>query len=321
MDDPEGAGFNPEQDKSSSQFSSKELEQFRFLKDQADKGKIGGKGDQPNQNQEFTQHPEPEQWKEIDPEWRDLPLELREEFQEKFGEEVATNDRSEFVRRYKEWLKETGFDEYLPEETREGSLQERLEEIIRRDLPAREAVPREVKKPENFITNIPGGGYNEIFYQALMEQYPELGLYINNGAKGLNGKTLSWAKAVWTVPEKTFLAKTAIDELWGDPILEVISDLANDGGLPGAFPRLRRAEQSGLVPEGSAERLMVMGLSETVNFDESRLTRMTPPEKRAHEDNKRRLARTKSIPMTENEIKDFLKPQFERILGPSTQLK
>ena len=51
------------------EFSESEIEKLSFVKDQADKGKIGGPEDKPNR----------EEWEKPDSAWRDLPAEMKNE--------------------------------------------------------------------------------------------------------------------------------------------------------------------------------------------------------------------------------------------------
>lgn len=61
------------------EFSESEIEKLGFVKDQADKGKIGGQEDKPSENREFVEHHGPSEEEKADPAWKNLPPELQEE--------------------------------------------------------------------------------------------------------------------------------------------------------------------------------------------------------------------------------------------------
>lgn len=77
------------------EFSESEIEKLGFIKEQVDKGEIGGPEDKPSENREFVKHTEPPDVEKADPAWRNLPPELQEEVKMVLGPQIhVSRERS-----------------------------------------------------------------------------------------------------------------------------------------------------------------------------------------------------------------------------------
>lgn len=216
----ESSEFGPE-------FTEEELSKLEFAKDQVEKGKIGGPEDKPREDREFTMHPEPQYWEKIDPAWKNIPTEMRQEIFEKYGGQITKGSLENLLA-------------YLDE----ANVGEDVLDPLREEIWG-----------EGFVMNTLRGSATEQLFTVLKDYYPELGVKINDEATDANSNRVWEMVGIWMDPnQKAKIAPSLEEMLLDDAVFTLFNGEIEEGDV---FEVLgQELEEFGVLPSGATQRII-----------------------------------------------------------------
>jgi len=284
------------------EFSEKESQKLDFLKDQVEKGKVGGLDDKPAQERGPSEHQEFPKWEQIDPAWKDLPPELREEFLDKFGGKVDNEDLLGLMNEFEET---TDVSENL------HSYIESALNRIKAHLEGREPLFGE-EGERGLYSNELIGDPKEQFFQILEKRFPDLGITVRSDAIGIDGKKLEGFSAIWIDPTKRADVAPRIHRLFEENKAMQFFQMFKLKGTQHAREVGQQLEQQGILPSGVTARFYARYLKDMIEGLRSSFDELEIGEK-VVKDMQEEFDGLRVEPMTDEELQIFL---LEKVIIP-----